>query len=202
MTPQAKRARLALVVAAGTATSLAALAACTTDYQLGVEDPDYGAPNALQNQRPPRPTLEGNDNSSGGGGGVTPACVTAGGTLVDGGPCDVSFSDDIMRIFGTPQAPSLACGVNDCHGGLTPPAQPAIDPGKPADTYDAFQRFSAGGKPYINPCSTNPEDSSMLCNLQPPASACGSPMPKGGGAFSAADLAAVDTWLKCGSPNN
>jgi len=194
------RAAVAVYVACG----VTAFVACTTDYQRGAEDPAYGAPNALEGQRPPRPTLEnaGEGGTGSSGGGATPSCVTAGGTLVDAGgvPCPVSFANDVLKIFGTAYAPSLACGVNDCHGGLVPAAQPAIDPGKAADTYAALQKFSVAGKPYINPCSTETAASSMACNLQ--AVSCGSHMPKGGGQIGAAELAKIEEWLKCGSPNN
>lgn len=193
----------ALLVGASISSGVLLAAACTTDYQLGTSDPAYGAPNALENQRPPRPTLEGAQEGGTGASsssGSQPACVKAGGALVDGGPCAVSFKNDILRIFGTPAAPSVSCTVTDCHGGKTPNAQPAIEPGTPEDTYQIFQGFTAAGKPYISPCETDPAKTSMLCNLQ--AAACGSKMPKGGGQINAADLKKIEDWLRCGSPNN
>jgi hypothetical protein len=178
--------------------------ACTTDYQLGTSDPAYGAPNALENQRPPRPTLEGatadGGTSASSSGASTPACVKAGGKLVEAGACPVSFKTDILKIFGTAAAPSVACTSTDCHGGKTPNAQPAIEPGTPEDTYNGFQAFTAGGKPYVSPCETDPAKTSILCNVQ--AAACGSHMPKGGGQINAADLKKIEDWVKCGAPNN
>lgn len=44
-------------------------AACTTDYQLGLEDPNYGNANALAGQRQPGPTSEVVTDGGGGGGG-------------------------------------------------------------------------------------------------------------------------------------
>lgn len=192
----------ALLVGACFTSGIAVVAACTTDYQLGTSDPAYGAPNALENQRPPRPTLEGtlDAGSSSSSSGSQPACVKAGGTLVDGGVCAVSFKTDILKIMGTPAAPSVACTVTDCHGGKTPNAQPAIEPGTPEDTYNVFQAFTAAGKPYISPCETDPAKTSILCNLQ--AAACGSKMPKGGGQISPEDLKKIEDWVKCGAPNN
>lgn len=198
------RFRAFLALATTSVAGLAAVVACTTDYQKGEGDPAYGAPNALENQKPPRPTLEsaGAEGGASGSSGSanTPKCVQGGGTLVDGGPCAVSFKNDVLKIFGTAAAPSQACGVTDCHGGTTPPAQPPIEPGTPAETYAAFQAFTAAGKPYINPCSIDPAASTILCNVQ--ATACGSKMPKGGGQIAAADLTKIETWVKCGAPNN
>lgn len=193
----------ALLVGACFTSGLAVVAACTTDYQLGTSDPIYGAPNALENQKPPRPTLEGTLDGGGTGSsssGSQPACVKAGGTLVDGGPCAVSFKTDILKIMGTAAAPSAACSSTDCHGGKSPPAQPSIEPGSPDDTYNGFQGFTAGGRTYISPCETDPTKTSILCNLQ--AAACGSKMPKGGGQISAEDLKKIEDWVKCGAPNN
>ncbi len=187
------------------ASGVALAVACTTDYQLGANDPKYGEPNALENQRPPRPFSEEAGGGTSGApssssGGTTLACVKGGGKVVDGGTCAVSFKNDILKIMGTAAAPSQACNVLDCHGGKTPNAQPSIEPGTPDDTYNGFQAFTAGGKPYINPCETDPAKSGILCNVQ--AAACGSHMPKGGGQLSAADLKKIEDWAKCGAPNN
>lgn len=201
---RAMRFRAFLALATTSVAGLAAVVACTTDYQKGEGDPAYGAPNALENQKPPRPTLEsvGGEGGAGStsGSSSTPKCVQGGGKLVDGGPCAVSFKNDVLRIFGTAAAPSQACNVTDCHGGKTPPAQPAIEPATPEETYNAFQAFTAAGKPYINPCSTDPTASSIHCNVA--ATACGSKMPKGGGQIAADDLTKIETWVKCGAPNN
>jgi|GEM_PF-1245766 len=183
------------------ASGVLAFAACTTDYQQGLGDPAYGAPNALENQKPPRPTLENATAEGGGGsssGGNVPKCAKAGGTVVDGGPCAVSFKNDVLRIYG---AATPACGSSECHGGKTPIAQPPIDPGLPDDTYAALEGFQAAGKPYVNPCSTDPAASSMVCNLRAGAQACGSHMPKGG-QLAEADITTIETWVKCGAPNN
>lgn len=193
----------ALLAGACITSGLVLVSACTTDYQLGTSDPIYGGANALENQRPPRPTLEGasqDGGTSASSSGSTPACVKAGGKVADGGPCAISFKSDILKIFGTAAAPSIACTSTDCHGGKNPPAQPAIEPGTPEDTYNIFQGFTAGGKPYVSPCETDPAKTSILCNVQ--AAACGSKMPKGGGQISAEDLKKIEDWAKCGAPNN
>lgn len=175
--------------------------ACTTDYQLGLDDPAYGSPNALANQGPPGSS---SDNKSADGGGVNPSstaakCVQNGGTLADGGTCTVSFSKDILPAFGTAH-----CADVGCHGGVTPANQPRVEPGDALLTWTAFQgRTLSDGKPYINPCSLDDKQSGMACNLYATgqAGACGVHMPQGGQIASDA-IPKIETWLKCGSPNN
>jgi hypothetical protein len=189
--------------------SLAAIAvACTTDYQKGLEDPNFGAPNALAGQKQPGSTSDyttgttGGDGDGGGsssGGAVQPTCVQAGGTLLaDAGPCAVSFKTDILGAFGT-AAPTCASSAT-CHGGQNPSNQPRIDPGDPAGSYKEFSTFKMStGLPYINPCSTDETKAGIACNLA--ATACGSHMPIGG-QIDPTVLQKFTDWLKCGSPNN
>src|SRR5690349_19372330 len=75
-------------------------AACTTDYQKGLDDPNFGAPNALAGQKQPgassevATTASGDGGGGGGSSGSSPiVCVSTGGTLLDGGPCAVSFKN-------------------------------------------------------------------------------------------------------------
>lgn len=187
--------------------SLAAIAtACTTDYQKGLDDPAFGAPNALAGQKQPGPSSDytggatprdGGGSSSGGG--AQPACVQAGGTLIaDAGACPVSFKADLLGAFGA-SAPACASNAR-CHGGQNPVNQPRIDLGDAAATYKEFAAFKLStGVPYINPCSTDDTKSGIACNLA--ATACGAHMPSGG-QIAADVVARFTTWLKCGSPNN
>ena len=173
------------------------VAACTTDYQKGLEDPNYGNPNALAGQRQPGPssevTIDGGGSS--GGAGQTPACVTAGGTLVDGGACAVSFKT-ILAAFKTAN-----CSLASCHGTATPPNEPRIDPDDPNGMWAEFSTFKlSNGTVYINPCSTDSAQSSIGCNVNA-AATCGSLMPAGVG-LPANVVTDIDTWLKCGAPNN
>jgi hypothetical protein len=67
--------------------------------------------------------------------------------------------------------------------------------------YDEWAAFKIStGTPYINPCSTDPTKASLECNLAATGT-CGSKMPLGGNADPAL-VTKIDTWLKCGSPNN
>lgn len=187
--------------AVGTCVMLSAwLAACVTDYQKGLDDPSYGGPNALAGKEPPGPTLATSGGESDAGS-ASPLCVKAGGQLVaDAGPCDVSFSKDVLGAFAraTP-----TCTQSVCHGGPTPLNQPRIDTADGPSTWTRFTQFQLDDKFYVNPCSTDPKGSGMLCNLlsADDPGACGVHMPQSG-QLAADDLAIVEKWLKCGAPNN
>jgi hypothetical protein len=192
----------ALFAAAATVAVLAA-AACTTDYQKGLDDPNFGTPNALAGQKQPATSTELVQGNSGGEGGTSSggnvACVKAGGQLLaDAGPCTVSFKTDILGALGAAQP---ACTSTTCHGGQSPPNPPRIDTGDPAGMYTEFEGFKlSNGAAYINPCSTDPTKAGLECNFTT-ANACGSHMPQGG-QLAADAITKIDTWLKCGSPNN
>jgi hypothetical protein len=80
-----------------------------------------------------------------------------------------------------------------------------MDPTNATTTYNNLKAYVINGKPYINAASTDPAQSTIECNLQ---GACGAEaMPKAGPPANAppataTDIAKVDTWLKCGAPNN
>jgi hypothetical protein len=171
--------------------------ACTTDYQKGLEDPRYGAPNAFDGRRQPGTTSE--TVSDGGGAAGSPGCVQNGGTLVDAGTCAISFKNNILAAFK--QANCQMIGA--CHGGASPASSPRINPDDPTGTWTEFTTFklsNSNGKPYINPCSVSAADSTMACNVNT-AATCGTLMPPGAG-LPANIVADIETWLKCGSPNN
>lgn len=174
------------------------LAACTTDYQKGVDDPNFGGPSALAGQEPPGPSISSSD--TGDAGGSSPFCVKAGGTIVKSDTCAVSFAKDVLGAFGrsTPN-----CSQANCHGGSTPQNQPPIDTNDATSTWTRFTQFQLDDKFYVNPCSNDPKASGILCNLYSAdtSGACGVHMPQSG-QLAADDLAKVEAWLKCGAPNN
>jgi hypothetical protein len=181
----------------GIASATFAVVACTTDYQLGLEDPRYGAPNALAGQKQPGPTSEATAERKGTNT-KDPVCVQTGGTLVDGGACNVSFKNDII-----PALSAANCALSgSCHGGESPLFPPRIDIAKPDITWTEFSvyKLSNGGTPYINPCSTDPTKSSFACNVNPTGT-CGKLMPAGTG-LPADVVTKIETWLRCGSPQN
>jgi hypothetical protein len=191
-----------LIASFAVAGAVLVVGACTTDYQQGKGDPNFGGPNALAGQRPPGATsdnLADGGSSSGSAVGSKPKCVGAGGTQVDAGTCAVSFSKDVLAAFGTAD-----CANPNCHGGATPRNEPRIEPSDPAAMWQEFQAFTIStGKPYINPCSTDSAQSQMGCNLYAggTAGACGVHMPSTGQLPPDA-ITKIETWLKCGSPNN
>jgi hypothetical protein len=196
------RVRPKLAVSLGVAVVVAAAAACTTDYQQGKGDPNFGGPNALAGQRPPGATV---DVETEGGvpanvPGSKPKCVAAGGSLADAGACSVSLSKDVLAAFGT----AGCADPGSCHGGTTPRNEPRIEPSDGPSMWQEFQAFTLStGKPYINPCSTNDSDSQMACNLLNAGApgACGVHMPVTG-PFPTDAHDKIVTWLKCGAPNN
>jgi hypothetical protein len=196
-----RRVALASAVIASCAALIAM--ACTTDYQLGKDDPNFGDPNALAGQKQPGATTEvatvpGAEGGTSGGG-STIVCVAAGGTVIDGGPCAVSFKNDILPIFGR-----STCVQTSCHGGATPPSPPRIEPSDAPAMWQLFASFkmNTGNLAYINPCDKDKTKAGMACNLYA-VGACGVPMPLGGTpATPQADIDKIEQWLGCGSPNN
>ncbi|HVJ90770.1 MAG TPA: hypothetical protein VM580_13280 [Labilithrix sp.] len=177
---------------------LALTAACVTDYQKGLGDPNFGAPNALAGQRPPGPSSD-NDTPSGAGGGNVAKCVEDGAQLVgDAGACEVSFKTDILGAFS-----AANCNDTVCHGGSNPQYEPKIDPDDPTGTWNEFAGFTLRtGTLYINPCSTDPAESNIACNVNGDAP-CGTLMPLGSTAgLGSTTVERIETWLRCGAPNN
>ena len=187
---RASRTSLALLVVGGVAAI-----ACTTDYQKGVDDPSFGAPEALKDRKPPGRSSDlggGGGDGGGGGGDDQPACVVAGGAIVDGGACAVTFADVWRRSIG------LARKRRMCNAGSIYDPQP-IDTSNP----DGPTRCSLSAEqrqPLREPRSVDPAESSIYCNLDTLAT-CGTRMPSAS-TFRADLLSIVETWVKCGAPKD
>ena len=153
-------------------------------------DTKYGPHAGLQKSNLPQP-----GPADGGGGGDGGASC---GTPVDAGPCSVSYTTD---IWGNMQG-AWHCSDAKCHGGTT--YQPQLDSADNA--YANMMSYMIGGKPYINPCSTDTDASAFVCNISNPF--CGTaqmPFPDGtlnSGPMSGSDLQKVVTWVQCGAPKN
>jgi len=162
------------------------LAACDLEV-----DTKYGPHSGLQKGN--LPTAPPSEAGIGGDGGL--AC----GKPVDAGTCTVSYSGDIWpKMQGT-----WHCSDAKCHGATT--YQPnGLD--NPDDAYNVLLNYMISGKPYFNPCSTDPDASSFVCNISNPA--CGQaqmPFPDntlGSGPMSGSDLSTVTVWVQCGAPKN
>jgi hypothetical protein len=133
---------------------------------------------------------------------------TGGPICVPDPDCEVSFTDDLMPLFGDGVG---ACGASGCHASdIAGFAFPADAAGAHAAlTEYVFQ----GSAPYVVPCE--PSESKLLCNLRvagtaaPPFGSCGSPMPKASVNDSVSDrpltadeLTLVEAWIACGAPEN
>jgi hypothetical protein len=93
-----------------------------------------------------------------------------------------------------------ACGNSACHGGTS---APTILDGQAATTYTNLSKYSINGKTLIVPGDANAADGTLECNLGMVTPACGlQTMPQPPGALGSAQRTLIDTWVKCGAPNN
>jgi hypothetical protein len=164
--------------------ALAAVAVLGCAIEEGTK---YGNPSGLKRDNLPSPPDAG-----------TPA-VDAGACATEAGACPVSWMNDIWpKMSGTG---TWKCAAASCHGGGS--TSPPIN--DPNQAYDALTAYMVGGKPYIKPCSMDPQASSFLCNLQ---GMCGNKMPLvdsmlGSQAATPMEIGQVSTWiLQCGAPKN
>jgi hypothetical protein len=72
-----------------------------------------------------------------------------------------------------------------------------------AGTYTTLSTYAVNGIKYIVAGDTNPAHSSIECNLGITTPSCGLlAMPQTPGVLSAADRQTIDTWVRCGMPQN
>lgn len=121
---------------------------------------------------------------------------------IDAGACSVSWKTDIWPMMSSPSG-VWKCGDSKCHGGQV---NAPYNLSSEDNAYMSLVAWSTNNKVYINPCTTDPDASSFLCNLST-TSACGSRMPYtdnvlGSGPALPADYAKLETWVKCGAPKN
>ena len=169
----------------------------------GETDTQYGPPGGLRGAKLPDPTGTTTGTTPPADGGKPPTDAGMGGDVVTMN-CAVSFKTQIypsMQPAGT-----WKCSAGLCHGGTTPPTISATDATAAYTSLKAYTISAGmGPKPYFNPTSTDPSQSTFECNLKGACGAGQMPIPGGGGgavAATAAELANVDTWVKCGAPNN
>lgn len=154
---------------------------------LGCNEPvdaSFGNPNGLDRKNLPgeggtEPLVCGDGDGDGGAGGLDGGCP--------------SFATDIFPYF---QANGKwRCADGTCHGGTSAPPVAGDDP---TSCLSSLKAISIGGKAYLAEGTTDPNESTLLCNLQ---GTCGSKMPKPPGADpTTAELCIVEAWLKCGAP--
>ena len=193
---------LVMMVAAG-----ALPAACG-----GETDSRYGPPDGLVGRQAPQPTATTTTTmtstgttppppADGGEAGTLPgndSGTTGGDTGTGTGNCAVSWANDVFPMLES--TGSGGCGSTLCHANGTRP--PYVLDGNAAGTYNTFKGYTIiNGKPYIAPGDTNVADSTIDCDLV--AGTCGAnKMPLAPGVLSTAQLTTIDTWVKCGAPQN
>ena len=173
---------------------VAALAALAALLGCGDQPTHFGQPGGLSGKQ--LPMAEGDDS------GVMMPMDSGGGTdappPVDAGNCTVSWSKDVFSNM-LPSA-QWQCASSSCHGGITSPKITS----DPTATYTSLTAYKmkASGLPFIAPGVTDPSKSGIECNL---SGSCGTRMPiTGGGAQQATSqqISTIDTWVKCGAPDN
>lgn len=148
----------------------------------------YGPPDGLTGKLIPEPTFAK--------GGAPDA-----GPPIDAGPCSVSWSSQIFPSMMS--TGKWKCAQSSCHGGLQAPKM-SDDPGTSyASLVSYVLPAPAPALPYLLPGETNPAKSGIECNLS--GTTCDSRMPltqNGATILDANDIATLDTWVKCGAPDN
>jgi len=181
--------------------ALAALAELTLAACSSEPNTNYGPPNGLRNvvfpgggtspPPPPPPPPPGDGGTADGGEGGVAACA-------------VSWKTDIYPLMQTTGTWKCAT-AGSCHNGGV---QPAIDPTNATTTYNTLVAYTGvNNLPYIAPNQTDPTKSTFECNISPAPATCSIIMPQvsatiGSMAATAAEIQKVDTWIKCGAPNN
>ena len=181
---------LSLSVSRACAFAVVAFAIVLGAYGCSDDGPHYGPPDGLTGKQIPQPTFA--DAS---------ARPTDAGPIIDAGPCAVSWSTDIFPNMMSTGA--WRCAQSSCHGGFQAPKMSD----DPAVTYAALTGYTmvppAPSIPYVLPGNTDPTASGIECNLS--GSTCGQQMPltqNGASHLTSDEIAKLDTWVKCGAPEN
>ncbi len=142
---------------------------------------------------PPPPQGDSGSPTPPGDSGTTGTPET-GGT----GSCAVSWTNDVFPMLES--TGSGSCGSAICHANGA--QQPNVLDGNATGTYNAFKGYMIlNGTGYITPGNTSPTASSIDCNLV--TNSCGAgTMPLAPGTLSATQKTTIDTWVKCGAPDN
>ena len=155
----------------------------------------YGNPNTLSKVNFPGGNEAGiepiNCADAGVGGGGD------GGGGGEGGACVVSWSAQLFPKYQN----AWKCASADCHApGKTAPELSNANASAARQSLIGANTTKVK-KPYLNPGSTDPNQSSIYCNL---FRACEPSMPQGGTSIplSGPELCQLEAWLRCGAPDN
>ncbi len=158
----------------------------------------YGPPGGLTGKVLPMPSMSAEPVDSGGSSSVSSG---SGSSADTGSPCAVSWANDLFPSMTA--SGKWRCADSSCHGGFQAPVMNSDSHATYAALAGRMMLFAPQKIPYVLPGSTDPTASGIECNLS--GTSCGNQMPitsGGAQAASAADLAKIDTWVRCGSPEN
>ena len=113
-----------------------------------------------------------------------------------GTSCKVSFSENLWPRFQVDGG--WRCAAPACHGGTQ---APPIDAATPESTLATLRAYTLEGHPYLAPATDgggDPTKSAIYCNL---ARSCGVAMPPSP-ALAPTEVCALETWIRCGAPDN
>jgi hypothetical protein len=179
----------------------------------GETDTSFGPPDGLVGRTAPTATATSTSTSTAtgtgtgtappaGDSGSPPPETDSGGTPTPEaggtGTCAVSWTTDVFPLLESTGAGT--CGSAACHANGA--QQPTILDGNATGTYNSLKGYTLlNNVGYIVPGDDNVGGSAMDCNLV--TGTCGAlPMPEAPGALTAANKTTIDTWIKCGAPEN
>lgn len=155
-------------------------------------DSRFGNPSGLKHDNlPSAPVAEA-------GASFDASAVCEGGTPPDAG-CTVSYTKDIWPMMAATGV--WKCADSNCHGGTA--LNPYIN--DPASAYANLIAYKINGKPYVNPCTTDPSKSTFVCNLDGTCGQQAMPVPDSSKNLMpavATDIGKVRSWMQCGAPFN
>ena len=178
----------------------------------GEAETSYGPPDGLVGRTAPTATATATTTTTatgtattppvGDSGSPPPAVDSGGGTPTpEGGTtgtCAVSWTTDVFPMLESNGSGS--CGSAACHANGA--QQPTILDNNATGTYNSLKGYTLlNNVGYITPGDPNVGGSAMDCNLV--TGTCGAnPMPLAPGTLSATQKTTIDTWIKCGAPDN
>ena len=106
----------------------------------------------------------------------------------------MSWSTDIFPLMqGT-----WGCTSTTCHGGAS---DTPFMTGSASAVYASLAEYTTlDSLPFVNPCSTDPAESTFVCALTP--GGCGILMPEAPGTMTDGGVEEISTWVSCGAPQN
>jgi hypothetical protein len=163
-----------------------------------VEQPNIGSFNGLEALSAPKARVGGSG-----------ACTPDKYVFKTGDVCAISWTTDIYpKLLATGD---MGCAKSSCHESTNGALEPyffglGVSP-TPSGAYSILAASSAYPKRTINPCSKDPKDSYLYCNIGGAGvEQCGKPMPLGARNQATdpppAAAASIQTWLQCGAPLN